>query len=246
MHLRSFTRIGRPVVLALVSLAALAPAACSPKTTVEPQPLAKSGRVHNPSIVYVTDFYLDPSEISSDRSAPLPRGPLRGAVDEMRGEDPKSKAAKYVRLLSETITDDLNAANIRAEYRPSATPLRSQMVPADANLPSSGWIVGGWFSRVNQENRMLESQVGLGTGGGQVEIEVVVSDAAVDPRQPFLVIGSESAAKMMPGGLVTRNPYAMAAKFVLSKGDGERDVTAQGHAIAQDLIRYINTGETTK
>lgn len=245
MHLRSFSRMGRPVVLALISLAALAPAACSPKTTVEPTPLAKSGRVHNPSIVYVTDFYLDPSEIQSNQT-PLPRGPLRGAMDELRGEDPKSKAARYVRLLSETITDDLNAANIRAEYRPSATPLRPEMVPANANMPASGWIVGGWFSRVTQENRALESTVGLGTGGGQVEIEVVVSDAAVDPRAPFLVIGSESATKLMPGGLVTKNPYAMAAKFVLSKGDGDRDVKAQGHAIAQDLIRYITTGKTTK
>ncbi|MGH7133594.1 MAG: DUF4410 domain-containing protein [Phycisphaerales bacterium] len=245
MHLRSFPRIGHSLALGLISLAALAPGACSPKTTVEPTPLAKSGRVHNPSIVYVTDFYLDPSEMSHDHS-PLPRGPLRGAVDELRGEDPKTKAAKYVRLLSETITDDLNAANIRAEYRPSATPLRAEMVPANANIPSSGWIVGGWFSRVNQENRALESTVGFGSGGGQVEIEVVVSDAAVDPRAPFLVIGSESAAKMMPGGLVTKNPYAMAAKFVLSKGDGERDVKAQGHAIAQDLIRYITTGKTTK
>lgn len=218
---------------------------CSPKVTTEAAPLAS--RAHNPTVVYVTDFYLDPSAVKSEHAVPRPLGggggPLRGAIDQLRGEDPQTKAANYVRLLSQTITDSLNSAGVRAEYRPGRQTLRSEMVPPDADFPSSGWIVGGWFDRVNQENRAIESTVGFGTGGGDVEIQVVVSDAAKDPREPFLVLGSESAAKIMPGGLVTRNPYAMAAKFVLSKNDAEMDIRKQGRAIADHLVKYINTGK---
>jgi hypothetical protein len=52
----------------------------------------------------------------------------------------------------------------------------------------------------------------------------------------------------MPGGLVmNKNPYAMAAKFVLSRGATERDVKQEGVAIANNLLAYINGGgESTK
>jgi hypothetical protein len=46
----------------------------------------------------------------------------------------------------------------------------------------------------------------------------------------------------MPGGLVTLNPYAMAAKFVLARGETERDVKAMGAAIAKALVQYLRDG----
>jgi hypothetical protein len=89
-----------------------------------------------------------------------------------------------------------------------------------------------------------EAAVGFGTGSGKVAIEVVVSDLAGNPRQPFLHIGSANAKHRMPGGLVTRNPYAITAKFVLARGETERDVRAMGSAIAKCLIHYLQSDPT--
>ena len=88
-------------------------------------------------------------------------------------------------------------------------------------------------------NRVEQATIGFGRGSGQVSIAVIVSDLATNPRQPFLVMGSDSAQHRMPGGVVFMNPYAMAAKFVLSRGQTERDVKAMGSAIAKTLIQYL-------
>jgi len=92
----------------------------------------------------------------------------------------------------------------------------------------------------------VEATVGFGKGSGHVSIEVAVSDLAGDPRAPFLTIGSESGRHQTPGGLVTMNPYAMAAKFVLARGETEKDVKKEGAAIAQNLIKYIEQGPEKK
>jgi hypothetical protein len=79
-------------------------------------------------------------------------------------------------------------------------------------------------------------------------VEVVVSDLARNPLEPFLYLGAGNEARKMPGGLVmNKNPYAIAAKFVLSRGATERDVKEEGVAIAKNLLAYINGGgEATK
>jgi hypothetical protein len=70
---------------------------------------------------------------------------------------------------------------------------------------------------------------------------VVVSDLASDPAQAFLVMRSGSRAKKAPGGLVTMNPYVMAAKFVINKRQGmEKEVKSLGQQIAKSLAEYIN------
>jgi len=47
----------------------------------------------------------------------------------------------------------------------------------------------------------------------------------------------------MPGGLVTMNPYVMAAKFVMNKRNGtEKDVKSLGAEIAKSLCQYIQQG----
>jgi hypothetical protein len=120
--------------------------------------------------------------------------------------------------------------------------LRQEFFPAHAELPREGWLLGGWFEQVQEGNRVEAATVGFGHGSSRVSIEVIVSDLAGDPRQPFLVIGSENAQHNMPGGLVTMNPYAMAAKFVLARGQTDRDVKAMGAAIAKTLVQYLEQG----
>ena len=243
-------------LLPLTLVAALA--GCSgtpgakPTVTASPAP-GGPGTPSAPSVIYVTDFYLPPAMIQ--RSPTLPEqvgmggGPvsrLRQDVRTLRGDDPETKAKKLVQVLGETITRTLNQAGYRAEYRPNSTGLRAEFFPADAKLPTEGWLVGGWFERVQEGNRVEEAAIGFGTGSGQVAIEVAVSDLAGSPRQPFLFLGSENAHRRMPGGLVAMNPYAMAAKFVLTRGETERDVKAMGTAIGKALVSYLKQNPAAK
>lgn len=197
---------------------------------------------HRPSVIYITDFYLPPALIEASPGPASGVAPVHRVRDRFRhltGEDPSAKAGKLVAVLGESIAARLNQAGYRAEYRPSAHGLRCDFFPADVELPRDGWLLGGWFDEVREGNRAAGATVGFGAGSGEVLVEVVVSDLAGDPRKPFLCIGSENAKQRMPGGLVMMNPYAMAAKFVLSRGQTEREVRAMGAAIADCLIRYL-------
>ena len=238
----------KPTILKTLSLAALVAAlgclcGCASSTAGTPK-LAASTAVAPPALICVTDFYLAPGDIQKHEL--VPRNHIVGSrLGRLRNDDPAAKAQKLIRVLSETIVHDLNEAGLRAEYRPNRAGLRSEFIPADLSFPKAGWVVGGWFAKVDEGNRALNATVGFGKGAGQVEIEVTVSDLARNMAEPFLFIGSASAAKMRPGGLVMMNPYVMAAKFVMSKGATEKDVKQQGSAIAVSLVHYVNTGSPT-
>ena len=218
-------------------------------SVVDNTPVGALPATNAPKIIYVTDFYLPLGKIQRSPTLPekagLGGGPLarlRQDAQAMRGDDSESKAKKIIQTLGETITSDLKKAGYKAERRPSVTGLRPDFFPADASLPKDGWLLGGWFERVQEGNRVEEATVGFGAGSGKVSIEVIVSDLANNPRQPFLCIGSDNGQKHTPGGLVMMNPYAMAAKFVISRGETERDVKAMGSAIAKSLVKYIQEG----
>ncbi len=167
---------------------------------------------------------------------------VRGNTEALRGDDPAGRAHKLVQVLSETIVKELNQGGQRAEYAPNRAGLRKEFQPADLALPSAGWLVRGWFVNVQENNPAVEATVGFGQGAGEVEIAVVVYDLARDPRDPFLYIGTETGQRVKPGGLVTMNPYAMEAKFVLARGATEKNVKKQAKAIARNLVQFINQG----
>lgn len=214
---------------------------CSSPSKPPHTPLAADA-THRPQTVYVADFYLSPEQVQSEHLVPRPR-PVRDLLESARGEDPAERAKRLVRLLSETIVGELQASGVSAEYLPGRqSGFRQQFIPADAELPKQGWIVSGWFDKANEGNRAAEATVGFGTGKEDVRIDVAVSDLAGDVAAPFLFIGSDSDQMHLPGGLVTRNPYVIAAKFVLSREDMEKDVKEQGKLIARKIVAYMNTG----
>ena len=107
-------------------------------------------------------------------------------------------------------------------------------------------MVGGWFTRADEGNAAVQATVGFGAGSDHIEVQVAVSDLAVNATDPFLFIGTQNQERRMPGGLVARNPYAIAAKMVLSRGATERDVRSEGAAIARNLIDYVEHGPAAK
>ena len=198
-----------------------------------------------PSIIYVSDFYLNPANIQKETMLQR-QGPLRSRLEQLRGDDPVSQAQKLVRALSDGIVESLKKAGYNAQTLPNREGFRSDFIPADVTFPPTGWLVGGWFTKVDEGNRAMQAVIGFGMGAESAETQVMVSDLAVDPRAPFLFIGSATgtSGNMLPGGIVSKNSYLMAAKFVISRGATERDVKRQGTAIGDDIVKYIKNGPT--
>ena len=83
---------------------------------------------------------------------------------------------------------------------------------------------------------MRRAMVGFGSGSEEVKVQVEVYDLAKDPNSPFLVYGAGEEGRKGPGAVAFRNPYAAAARYVLSRRATEKDVKL-GNQIAADLVK---------
>ena len=234
------------VITVLISIAPIVMSASSTDKAVTGAPQMEvkkkddqTPKIPRPSVIYVSDFYLDPDHVKKETVLHR-EGIVKKRLETLKGEDdPSEKAAKLVMTLSGSIVKELQSAGLKAEYLRNTEGLRKDFMPQGLNLPKEGWLVAGWFSNVDEGNSAVSSTVGFGKGTESVEIDAVVYDLSQDAREPFLCMGSESAVSKTPGGLITKNPYSMAAKYVLSKGATEKDVQKQGLAIAKTLLQYI-------
>jgi Domain of unknown function (DUF4410) len=178
--------------------------------------------------VYVRDFFFDAQNLKSDQGL-LGRkeGPAARLLQNLkRSEDPAAKAQQLVTLLSNTIVAGLNNAGI----------FSSRLEP-DAFTPTAGLLVGGEFLEVDEGNRMRRAMVGFGAGSEEIKVQVEVYDLGKDPNSPFLVYGAGEEGRKGPGAVVFKNPYAAAARYVLSRNATEKDVVRLGNQIAGDLVK---------
>jgi len=178
--------------------------------------------------VYVRDFLFDAQNLKPDQGLlgrkERPIGRLLG--DLKPSQDPATKARQFVELLSNTIVTELNNSGIRA----------SRLEPG-VFMPQDGLLVGGEFLEVDEGNRMRRAMVGFGSGSEEVKVQVEVYDLARDPNSPFLVYGAGEEGRKAPGAVAFRNPYAAAARYVLSRNATEKDVVKLGNQIAADLVK---------
>jgi hypothetical protein len=181
-----------------------------------------------PRPVVVREFAFDVAQLRPDQGLLGGRqGPGKRILGNLRPEEtPAEKAARLAGLLSETIAKELVALKIPASRAPVGAP-----------LPAEGFVVGGQFMEVDEGNRLKRALVGFGAGSTEVLVQVAVYDLAQSRDQPVLVYGTGTGSKPMPGAVVTLNPYAMAAKYVLSRNATEKDVRTLGQQIAQDLAQ---------
>jgi hypothetical protein len=173
--------------------------------------------------VYVENFGLD-ADATEPRSGILPRPHL---FRQLTGEDPATHARRVVDDLAAGLVKDLNAAGVPAE----------RLLPGRP-LPPEGWLVRGVFTEVYTGNALRRAVIGFGSGKTDMEVQVGVSDLADRPDQSFLVFGTVTDPSHLPGGAVTRNPYVVAAKFVLAKGAPQRDVEHTAKTIADELVKF--------
>jgi hypothetical protein len=185
------------------------------------------------SRVYVEDFSID-VEASEPRKGPLGRPRL---LPQLGGEDPATHARRIVDELAVSLVKDLNAAGVAAERLPSG-----------GRLPLEGWLIRGVFSEADTGNRLRRAVIGFGSGKTDMEVQVGVADLAANPTESFLLFGTLTDPSRLPGGVVTRNPYVVAAKFVLEKGAPRRDVEHTAKAIADEIVKFreqVKKGQVT-
>ena len=224
----------RPILLAALAIGIVLPGCAGRPATVrhaimggakvESEAAAPRPQVSLPQVVYVADFRLD-AQAQEAGSGALERPRLLHLPGESR--DAAEQAAKIVNLTAQSLTDDLNRAGIPAR----------RLLPG-APLPASGWLVRGVFTEASEGNTMRRAVVGFGAGAPKMEVQVAVSDLADQPKALFVILGTNTdpETERLPGGLLTRNPYVVAAKFVLEKGAPERDVKATAQTIADKLV----------
>lgn len=215
-----------PIILALGAVLLMLSAGC--RSTSTGALSAPPPQVVNPRPVVVHDFAFDVANLRTD-SGTLSGGdgPAKRVLGNIRPtEAPAQKAARFAELLAETIASELTNLKIPASRQ-----------PLGASLPADGLVVNGQFVQVDEGNRLKRAILGFGAGGTEVLAQVAIYDLAQSRSQPILVYGTGTGSKPMPGGLVFMNPYAMAAKYVLSANATEKDVRKLGKQIANDLAQ---------
>jgi len=196
---------------------------------------AQSSPMTMPNRVYVTDFQIDPSLVQTDSGILgelREHGPLSNLRRRMGGplqpKTPEELAKQLPDVFSQTLVQELVNAAVPAER-----------LSLGASLPREGWIVRGQFVKVDEGSAPQRAIVGFGVGGPQIEVAGDVSDLSTDPPTSFLTFGGTNKTKRMPGGIIMRNPYVMAAKFVLTKGATERDVKELAARMASEIVAYM-------
>lgn len=225
----------RPLgVLSAALVALLAATGCAPS----PAPPSSSA-VKRP--VYVRDFLYDASHAAHQEERVIGggEGPVRRLLQGRPiSEDAAGRARRLAELLSKTIVRDLDQAGFRASR-----------IASDAVPPADGWLIGGEFLEIDEGNRLRRAVVGFGAGQADVHVQVEVFDLPRDPRTPVLVYGTAEASRKAPGGAVmtaaTHNPYAMAARYVLSRRATEDEVEKLGKKIAADLVKIAESQAPT-
>jgi hypothetical protein len=185
-----------------------------------------------PAVVYVTDFDIEASQITSEPGiigarplGILPSGPLA----RLRQGDPQSKARHLVDLMADTLVSDLSKAGLAA-----------RRVPPGMALPSEGWVVRGMFLQVDEGNRLRRAVIGFGAGDTQLQVAAAVDALSAAPPAPLYTVDTSAKSHPLPGAIVKLNPYVVAARFVLAGRDLDKNVKDTAGEIANRVVARVN------
>jgi hypothetical protein len=218
------------VVVSGLVMAALTPA----KVTDVETNSSKAG-MKRPTVIHVKSFSISKSASNSQNAGgggkPHLLGILRGGeentvIGEHREQQQQDTLAKLPGLLQQALIRDLSNSVALADTGGGAHPSQNS------------WVVTGQFVEVDTGNRAMQAGVGFGAGQSQLEVRVRVYSSS-DMHTPFLTFDSKGASGHLPGGVVTRNPYVAAAKFVVSKMEPEQEARKVAQAIANEIGKFM-------
>ncbi|HTH99046.1 MAG TPA: hypothetical protein VL574_16635 [Stellaceae bacterium] len=168
-----------------------------------------------PAVIYVAVFQPEVAAASGTGIRPLHA--LATGLHARRTDDNAEK-------LSGAVVQALNDRNMPA-----------QVLSPGPFVPNSGWIVRGTFYSLDTNNRLLSVPFVHTTKGPNVDVTVTIADAAKDPFRPIAVIGTDAALKGQESNF-SLYPYAIAAKFVIHKVEGDKSLNALAGQIADKII----------
>ncbi len=188
-----------------------------------------------PAMIYVADF--DVSNIKSERgmvpSLPKAPGPLGDIVPPLPGtpKDPKVLARELVDSMSSSIVKNLGKAGLNAR-RLSATEV----------VPTSGWLVRGVFTDVNQGNQLHRAVIGFGMGKTDLQVLVDIKDLTQGPPKLFYELTTNADSGKAPGAgpTIVLGPAGVAARYVIAGNDLNRNVKQTASRIAEEVVERNN------
>lgn len=190
-----------------------------------------------PAVVYVANFELQAEHIKKTDGLLTPAhgqsGPVRNLVLG-HSEDPPALADKLVNLMADSIVKDLTKTGIRA----------IRLEPG-ASLPTSGWLVRGVFTEVQQGNRLRRAVIGLGSGQTDLQVVATTDHLASGVPRPLYQIETEASSSQAPGAAATLvlTPMSVPVRFVMTRGDLEKNVRKTAAKIAAEVTRRVAAPE---
>jgi hypothetical protein len=228
MNIRTLrTRLAQNGALALAGflLSGCNTAKVTSERDLSPAPTAK------PELIYVADFELGAQNIQHQEGVLSGRpGPLGRAGNRLYGteSDPAARARQLVDLMANSLTKDLSSAGFNAR----------RLAPGAA-LPVEGWLLQGVFTEVQEGNRLQRAMIGLGQGQTDLQVVVSMENLSKGTPKPLYEISTDASSGNKPGAapVVAVNPYAAAARFVMSGQDLNKNVRNSASQIAAEISR---------
>ena len=225
----------RPTLFTLCALLVFACAIASPAPAKAQAaaPAAAAQQTVKPNftsdtIIYVSDFELDASNVTADQSGSNRPGIIE-RPRKREEHDPQAQAAKLVNTMSTSLVDDLKKAGYKVER-----------VPPGGLPPKMGAWVHGVFTEVDEGNSRRRAVIGFGQGQASMDLYVTLTDLA-QPDKPLYNAAQDATSKNKPGAVITMNPYVAAAKFVMEKNAPEKMVKKTAGEISAQVAAQMQS-----
>jgi hypothetical protein len=226
MNARTFTT--KLVHAGITTLTACLLGGCNTAKVTSQRDLAPPP-TEKPVTIYVTDFELGASEIQHEEGVLSGRpGPLGRVGNRLYGtsSDPAARARQLVDLMANSLVSDLSSAGFKA----------CRLAPG-APVPDDGWLLQGVFTEVQEGNRLQRAIIGLGQGQTDLQVVVSMENLAKGTPKPLYEISTDANSGNKPGAapVIALNPYAAAARFVMSGQDLNKNVWNTASKIATEI-----------
>jgi Domain of unknown function (DUF4410) len=186
-----------------------------------------------PMIIYVSDFDLDAANIKSEPGMlPVPKmpGPLGDVLPPLPG------TPKDSRVLARDLVDSMSASLVRDLTKAG---LNARRLTPGAPIPTSGWLVRGVFTDVNQGNQLTRAVIGFGMGKTDLQVVVDVNDLTQGPLRRYYELNTTADSGKAPGAgpTIVLGPAGVAARFVIASKDLNRNVKQTASKIAGEVVQ---------
>jgi Domain of unknown function (DUF4410) len=213
-------RIVARIRLAAVGGLALTLGACSTAKVTSDVALAPNLRFR-PAVIYVGHFDLPDDAIQSE--SPMARHPLHAWREQ-------SQAHALADDLEQDVAQDLMKKGLAAQ----------RLAPGEPP-PTRGWLVRGTILQMDEGNRLRRTVIGFGAGQTNLKVAVAIDNlSAGQPPATLYRMQTGAQSGKSPGAVVTMNPYAAAAKFVLAGHDLKHNVQKTASQIADRVVAHVN------